>query len=48
LLEIVELDKKDVKPNLYSFTELKVATQDFHPRNELGRGGFGIVYKVYV
>jgi hypothetical protein len=41
-----ELNKKDVKPNLYSYTELKVATQDFHSNNELGRGGFGIVYKV--
>jgi len=48
LLYFVEFDKRDVKPNLYSYSELKVATQDFHSRNELGRGGFGIVYKVYI
>jgi len=40
-----ELEKKDVKPNLYSYTELRGATQDFHPSNELGRGGYGVVYK---
>jgi hypothetical protein len=40
------LDKKDVKPNLYSYSELKAATQEFHSNNELGRGGFGVVYKV--
>lgn len=42
----IELDKTDVKPNLYSYSELKAATQEFHPNNELGRGGFGVVYKV--
>lgn len=45
---MLELEKKDVKPNLYSYTELRGATQDFHPSNELGRGGFGVVYKVCI
>jgi hypothetical protein len=25
---------------------LKLATRDFHQDNELGKGGFGVVYKV--
>lgn len=29
-----------------SYNELKTATHDFHPANKIGRGGFGIVYKV--
>jgi hypothetical protein len=45
---MLELEKKDVKPNLYSYTELRGATQDFHPSNELGRGGYGVVYKVCI
>lgn len=45
---LAELDKKDVKPNLYSYTELKIATQDFHPTNVLGKGGFGVVFKVHL
>lgn len=29
-----------------SYKELKTATDDFNPDNKIGRGGFGIVYKV--
>lgn len=29
----------------FSFKELREATDDFHPRNKLGEGGFGPVYK---
>lgn len=32
--------------NKLSYNELKIATDDFHPANKIGRGGFGIVYKV--
>ncbi|XP_021769901.1 probable L-type lectin-domain containing receptor kinase S.5 [Chenopodium quinoa] len=32
-------------PKKNRFKELKVATRNFNSRNELGRGGFGIVYK---
>lgn len=33
--------------NVHAFTykELKVATNDFHPSNKIGEGGFGSVYK---
>lgn len=31
---------------VYSYKELKVATDDFSPVNKIGEGGFGSVYKV--
>ncbi|CAK9867974.1 unnamed protein product [Sphagnum jensenii] len=34
-----------LQPTLYSYNVLRVATKDFHPRNKLGQGGFGVVYK---
>lgn len=30
---------------LFSYRELRSATGNFHPSNQLGRGGFGVVYK---
>ncbi|CAL9112491.1 unnamed protein product [Musa textilis] len=30
---------------LFSYIELKSATDNFHPSNKIGRGGFGTVYK---
>ncbi|KAK8664494.1 hypothetical protein V6N13_084283 [Hibiscus sabdariffa] len=33
------------KPNTFSYSELKAATEDFSPSNKLGEGGFGAVYK---
>ncbi|KAJ4702816.1 hypothetical protein OWV82_022807 [Melia azedarach] len=35
----------DVKPNTFSYAELRSATKDFDPSNKLGEGGFGPVYK---
>ncbi|KAK8963394.1 putative leucine-rich repeat receptor-like serine/threonine-protein kinase [Platanthera guangdongensis] len=35
--------EKNIK--LFSYNILKSATENFHPRNKIGRGGFGIVYK---
>jgi len=40
-----ELAKQEVKPRIYSYNELRIATRDFHPDNKLGEGGFGVVYK---
>ncbi|KAH8971561.1 hypothetical protein BDL97_02G149800 [Sphagnum fallax] len=41
-----EFAKQQVQPTLYSYSVLKLATKDFHQDNELGKGGFGVVYKV--
>ncbi|KAJ8751921.1 hypothetical protein K2173_000667 [Erythroxylum novogranatense] len=35
----------DARPYTFSYSELKAATDDFHPTNKLGEGGFGPVYK---
>ncbi|XP_042519815.1 probable LRR receptor-like serine/threonine-protein kinase At1g56130 [Macadamia integrifolia] len=35
----------DYRPNTFSYTELRTATDDFNPANKLGEGGFGPVYK---
>ena len=34
------------RPNTFSYSELRTATEDFNPANKLGEGGFGPVYKV--
>ena len=41
-----EFEEFDVKPTIYSYQELRVATRDFHEENKLGQGGYGAVYKV--
>ncbi|XVF87035.1 hypothetical protein PTKIN_Ptkin18bG0088200 [Pterospermum kingtungense] len=33
------------RPNTFSYSELKTATEDFSPSKKLGEGGFGPVYK---
>ncbi|KAG0614733.1 hypothetical protein M758_6G199900 [Ceratodon purpureus] len=40
-----EFEKKEVKPNLYSYRDIKLATNNFDKRNKIGEGGFGVVYK---
>ncbi|CAM6060888.1 unnamed protein product [Sphagnum tenellum] len=35
----------EVQPTIFGYTELKIATRDFHPSMKLGEGGFGVVYK---
>ncbi|KAF4379487.1 hypothetical protein G4B88_024935 [Cannabis sativa] len=38
----------DVKPFIFYYAELKMATNDFDSSNKLGEGGFGPVYKVLI
>ncbi|KAG0571064.1 hypothetical protein KC19_6G208400 [Ceratodon purpureus] len=40
-----EFEKKEVKPNLYSYKDIKLATNNFDKQNKIGEGGFGVVYK---
>ncbi|XP_010502042.1 PREDICTED: probable LRR receptor-like serine/threonine-protein kinase At1g56140 [Camelina sativa] len=40
-----EILSMDVKPNTFTYSELKNASQDFNPSDKLGEGGFGSVYK---
>ncbi|CAN5976136.1 unnamed protein product [Sphagnum jensenii] len=35
----------EVQPTIFGYTELKIATRDFHPSMKLGEGSFGVVYK---
>nr|APU94849.1 leucine-rich repeat receptor-like protein kinase [Pohlia nutans] len=45
----LEVQKKfeefDVKPTIFSYNELRTATQDFHEDMKLGQGSYGAVYK---
>jgi hypothetical protein len=45
---LVEFAKQQVQPRLYSYSVLQVAAKGFHCDNELGQGGFGVVYKVNI
>jgi hypothetical protein len=36
----------DAEYQVYNFTTLKIATENFSDANKLGEGGFGPVYKV--
>jgi hypothetical protein len=35
-----------VKPTIFSYNELRIATRDFHEDMKLGQGSYGAVYKV--
>ncbi|KAH9553240.1 hypothetical protein CY35_09G108700, partial [Sphagnum magellanicum] len=35
----------EVQPTIFGYTELKVATRDFHPTMKFGQGSFGVFYK---
>jgi hypothetical protein len=45
---LVEIAKLEVQPILYTYNELKDITNNFHVDNELGKGSFGVVYKVNI
>ena len=44
--EVAEFLGIGPRPNTFSYSELRTATEDFNPANKLGEGGFGPVYKV--
>ena len=43
--ELPELKK--MKGNSFSLRVIKSATESFDPKNKIGEGGFGAVYKVH-
>ncbi|KAL2322606.1 hypothetical protein Fmac_026985 [Flemingia macrophylla] len=43
--EIAKFGKGNITSKVFSYKELCVATQNFHPANMIGEGGFGRVYK---
>lgn len=43
--EIAKLGKGNVTSKIFSYRELCVTTQNFHPSNMIGEGGFGRVYR---
>jgi hypothetical protein len=46
LLLGIEFAEFDVQPTIFSYSELRAATKDFHPDMKLGQGSYGVVYKV--
>ncbi|KMZ75266.1 putative Protein kinase [Zostera marina] len=40
-----ELIRLATKANIFNFSELRIATDDFNPKNKLGEGGYGPVFK---
>ena len=36
----------EVKPTIFTYNELRIATEDFKPHMKLGKGAYGTVYKV--
>ncbi|KAF8398520.1 hypothetical protein HHK36_017449 [Tetracentron sinense] len=45
---IEDIEGSTIGPRKFRFKELKSATGNFHSKNQLGRGGFGTVYKGFL
>ncbi|XP_047317940.1 probable serine/threonine-protein kinase PBL23 [Impatiens glandulifera] len=43
--EISKIGKGNITSQIFSYNDLAIATQNFNPKNLLGEGGFGRVYK---
>ena len=43
---LTEFAEHELKPTLFTYSELQKATRDFHADNRLGEGAFGAVYLV--
>ncbi|KAK7316741.1 hypothetical protein RJT34_00423 [Clitoria ternatea] len=43
--ELAKLGKGNISSRIFTYKELCAATQNFHPSNMIGEGGFGRVYK---
>ncbi|KAI4306073.1 hypothetical protein L6164_029383 [Bauhinia variegata] len=46
--DTAKLGKGKTSAKIFSYRELRTATQNFHPENLIGEGGFGRVYKGYL
>lgn len=41
-----EFQEAEINPKRFDYTDLRVATRNFHEDMKLGAGGYGVVYKV--
>jgi hypothetical protein len=46
LCSLAELVGLNLLTGIFTFSQIKTATNDFDPANKIGEGGFGCVYKV--
>jgi len=47
ILQLTELKSLDLQTGLFTFKQIKVATNNFDISNKIGEGGFGPVFKVF-
>jgi hypothetical protein len=43
-----QIQGSSMAPTKFKFKELRKATGNFNPKNKLGKGGFGTVYKGFL